>query len=446
MLTIKNYQINYLNYLIITIFFITFGILFKSIGLKIPFVLLQFGLLVIALLYSIVCLSCTKIENNNVLIFYLFILYIFIYNFLYVFIRYNEVDSSFFDVLYYALSEFRLSTIGYFFPLIFIPLINHNLEKLENSLFIIIKIIVIYTLLEQFISLIGFRSFFESFYMDAGIIHSNQIGMKSGLGLYRIWGLIGTPSLLGLFHVITLSYFLYKKDNTWVLLSILAVIMSTSRSAYLALLIVFFLYLLINRKYFMLTVIFVSLSLLLFSMFEYVDYLEDKNSMEHIGLQKFIWGIEGYFLLLFKEIDYIGKDASIYVELQRGDLIMLIDYFSNNPMEILFGKGITYMFVHSNILNLTPFSKHVPIGGDYYILTFFEQYGIVGLILLISTYIIFPFINLIKSKNYLNFIPIMFFVSLMHYPPQHVKILMIFVGYAVWKIYFLKNDQDKEYT
>ena len=95
--------------------------------------------------------------------------------------------------------EFRLSTLSYFLPLVFIPLTKLNIDKFEKFLLFVLKISIAYTIFEQFLSMMGLRSFFEYFYYGSGIVTNNQIGVKS-FGIYRIWGLVGSPQLLGVFH------------------------------------------------------------------------------------------------------------------------------------------------------------------------------------------------------------------------------------------------------
>ena len=56
---------------------------------------------------------------------------------------------------------------------------------------------------EQITSLLGFRGFYEFAYSNSGVVSGNQIGAKS-LGMYRIWGLVGSPQLLGVFHIMSL--------------------------------------------------------------------------------------------------------------------------------------------------------------------------------------------------------------------------------------------------
>ncbi|GIS31971.1 MAG: hypothetical protein Ct9H90mP3_7670 [Flammeovirgaceae bacterium] len=41
---------------------------------------------------------------------------------------------------------------------------------------------------------------------------------------------LGSPQLLGVFHLITLFYLLHKNNNKWAFLSFIAVIFSTSKT------------------------------------------------------------------------------------------------------------------------------------------------------------------------------------------------------------------------
>ena len=73
---------------------------------------------------------------------------------------------------------------------------------------------------------------------------------------------------------------------------------------------------------------------------------------------------------------------------------------------------------------------------------YFEQYGIFGTLLLTLIYFLYPIILLMKKHNYILYIPIIFYLSTFHYPPQISKIMMIFVGLSLWFIY-LKPDTNK---
>ena len=75
---------------------------------------------------------------------------------------------------------------------------------------------------------------------------------------------------------------------------------------------------------------------------------------------------------------------------------------------------------------------YVGLSSDFYILTYFEQYGIFGTLLLTLIYFLYPIILLMKKHNYILYIPIIFYLSTFHYPPQISKIMMIFVGLSLW--------------
>ena len=55
----------------------------------------------------------------------------------------------------------------------------NNVEKFENFIISIIKISIILTIIEQLLSLIGFRGFFENFYASSGVVSSNQMELKA---------------------------------------------------------------------------------------------------------------------------------------------------------------------------------------------------------------------------------------------------------------------------
>ena len=52
-------------------------------------------------------------------------------------------------------------------------------------------------------------------------------------------------------------------------------------------------------------------------------------------------------------------------------------------------------------------------------------------------------LKLIKKHCYMTYIPIIFYISTYHYPPQISKIIMIFVGLSIWHIY-MKEESKKE--
>ena len=118
MITIKNYNFDYFRYLFITSGIILFGILLKVFD-KRPYVLIETALLTFGLLFALIYLSDNKKELiGTSKIFLLFLIYLFIFNLSMVFLRPFEVDVTFFDALFFSIQEFRLSTLGYFLPLL----------------------------------------------------------------------------------------------------------------------------------------------------------------------------------------------------------------------------------------------------------------------------------------------------------------------------------------
>ena len=119
-------------------------------------------------------------------------------------------------------------------------------------------------------------------------------------------------------------------------------------------------------------------------------------------------------------------------------------YFTENPLNLLFGKGITYSFISVEQLSYTNFYDHglnandqafVGLSSDFYLLTYFEQYGIVGLILLFIIFFAVPIYKLFNFHSFVLYIPIVFFLSMLHYPPQISKLMMFFVSFSIWMIY-----------
>ena len=458
MITIKNYNFDYLRYLIVTFGIVMFGILLKSFD-KRPYVIIETILIGMALFLSLICLSNLRsIIDKKTIVIFSFLIYLFLYNLVIVVLRVFEVDISFYDSLFFSIQEFRLSTLGYYLPLIFIPLAIYEHEKFKKSILFLLKISIAYTIFEQLLSLSGFRTFFEALYFNSGVVTSNQIGLKS-FGLYRIWGLVGSPQILGVFHVITLFYMLNAKENLWAFLSLFAVLITTSKTAYLILILLLFLYLLVNKKYLLFSLAAMIIFFISFSLYSFNEHLVYRNSQDYIHIQKLVQSIQGYFLLLTSALDYGAptKSGDVgYYWTNEGPAMRLISYFGNNPLEIFFGKGITYSFMQAGLLEKTAFGQpdvhtdyqfYMGLTSDFYILTFFEQYGLFGILILIVTYLLYPIYKLFKSGSYIFYIPITFFLATLHYPPQISKLIMLFVGYSLWIIYLSHlqpDDKNKE--
>ena len=453
MITIKNYNFDYYRYILITSGIILFGILLKVFD-KRPYVLIETILLTFGLLFSLIYLSDNrKVLINTSKIFILFLLYLFLFNLSMLFLRPFEVDITFFDSLFFAIQEFRLSTLGYFLPLLFIPIAMYEQDRVITIFITLSKIAIAYTIFEQVISMVGFRAFFESLYFNSGVVTSNQIGMKS-FGIYRIWGLIGSPQILGVFHIMTLALMLHSKNNLWAFMSGLCVFLSTSKTAILILILLLFLYLLVNRKYLLLILTGMLIFFIGFTLYSISERMLSIASSDYPHIQKFVQSIQGYFYIMINEID-INHNTSARLIHQTGPLSLLSHYFASNPLELFFGKGITYSFLTTTTLSQSVFAEpdtrinelfYLGLSSDFYILTFFEQYGIFGTLFLSVIYLAYPMILLFKRHSYILYIPITFFLATFHYPPQISKIIMLFLAFSIWVIYLKAGKSSDKIT
>ncbi len=451
MITIRNYNFDYYKYLAITSSIVLFGIILKTFD-KRPYVLIELALITIGLLFCIILIFNNKEKiTERALIFLFFLIYLFIYNLVYVFIRTFEVDISLYESLFFSIQEFRLSSLGYFLPLLFIPLNRYEGDKIIKFFVLLAKISIAYTIFEQFMSSFGFRTFFESLYENSGVVSSNLVGLKN-YGIYRIFGLIGSPQMLGVFHLLTLALLLYKKEKAWAYLSALAVFLSTSKTAILILVLLFLLYLFAKQKYLLLSIALFAFSIVGYILYQFDAYLVSKHSLDYPHLQKFVQSIKGYFLLSTYKLDYETATTGGYYINETGPLAAISNYFSQNPLELFFGKGITYSFMHSPELAMTAFNQidvkvedqyYHALSGDFYILTYFEQYGIFGTLFLTIIFFLYPLLLLIKKHSFILYMPIIFYMSCFHYPPQISKLLMLFVGLSIWLIYLYdRKDND----
>ena len=113
--------------------FLLIGNLARSLSPVIA-AIFEFSLIVLMLFFSIIYLVQTKKSiSNNELIYYSFLLYLILHLIAASIFRPLELHHSFFDIFYYNLSEFRLSTLGYLLPLIFIPIHHKYKINFENG-------------------------------------------------------------------------------------------------------------------------------------------------------------------------------------------------------------------------------------------------------------------------------------------------------------------------
>ena len=119
-----------------------------------------------------------------------------------------------------------------------------------------------------------------------------------------------------------------------------------------------------------------------------------------------------------------------------------MEYFTNEPLQLFFGKGITYSFMPKSLIP-SYFEEFIALGSDYYILMFVEQYGLLGFILFTIIFFVYPIYDIFYKKGIFGYILIAFYLSTIHYPPQVSKLMMILVAYAIWQIY-LSNSSKYE--
>ena len=450
-MSIVKYKLQYTNLLLLTSGIIFFGMISRSIA-KAPAALAEY-LLIFSLLFFAIIYTAQSLreQNDRSLIVYIFLIYLMFHSLGSMIYRPFIIDATLYEVFFFTLSEFRVSTLGYFLPLVFLPLALKQNEKVKKFLIVLLKISIVYTFVEQILSLMGLRTLFEEFYDSAGVVSDNLVGRKS-FGMYRVWGFTGSPQLLGVFHLYALIIMYINKDKLWVIFSIIAVIASTSKTAYLILVILGILYLLKNKNYLILifaTLIFFGTA---FQINEFYNYLRHEQLEDYRAFQSIIQSIKGYFILssnviindtheLIRNGKVITRDFSFFVE--AGPWVTFSEYFYNNPIEIIFGKGIMYSFMPKNLLPLE-FIPYMATGSDFYIIIFMEQYGLVGLMFLLLMFVFYPLYAFFKNDNYHSLVLIVFFLATLHYPPNVPKMMMLIVGYSIYNLYFIKERTQHE--
>ena len=102
------------------------------------------------------------------------------------------------------------------------------------------------------------------------------------------------------------------------------------------------------------------------------------------------------------------------------------------------------IFKYGAASSTDPLFTYKYLTSEYYILTYFNQYGILGLILFLYLFLIYPLYKILKGCEVYYFIPIAFFLATLHYPPQIPKLMMVLVGYAMWKIYigYIRKEHE----
>jgi len=377
--------------------------------------------------------------------FYLsFLAYLIFHMIIAIITRSFEYDVRAYSFILAGLYEFKNSSITFLFPLLYFFINNNNQEKFEYFLIFVLKIAIIYTIFEQVVSLLGYRSFFIA-YMN-GIIYEIHNAYATRLGMYRPFGLVGSPHILGVFHVIGAIYMFRYKQYKWSILGLLAVFISTSITAYVVMIAVIGLYLLYSKKYLLMGIVALLSIGFIFIILDRLEYvfsvlhlLEDLSSFDILVHQ-----IYGFFYQILGVLDLVT-----YVVHDTGPLSLMLSYFSENPENILFGKGMMYTmdlrhYDLFQIHNYGVFAEEFAIKiSDYYILNFIHQYGVLGTILLITIFFIIPIKKMHMHNVHHVLVLNAFLIATFHYAPTNFFILMMFVGYSVYSLYFKGGKLDE---
>ena len=86
----------------------------------------------------------------------------------------------------------------------------------------------------------------------------------------------------------------------------------------------------------------------------------------------------------------VEEESSPQAFIPGGPLYTLVGYYNNNILEIIFGRGLTYSFMQDDLISSSELGAFLYLTSDFYILTFFDQYGVIGVILLIYLFAFKP--------------------------------------------------------
>jgi len=432
-MTTTNIYFNYFNFLKITFIFIFLANIFRAV-FKTEVAILEMFFIFSLLFLSILYIYNNKIKIDKSAVFYILIFYLLIHFFYATFIRPLELDISIFDTFFLNFLEFRLMYIGFLLPLIFIPMLeNEQIDKVNAFVYKLLKFFVILYIAEQILSQIGLRVIFEYIHTSSGLYDPN-IRIPQRLGIYRGLGVVGHPTWSGLISIIAFYYALEKSDKKWVVLSLFSIIFSVTYTAFAILVITLMIYFLHKKYYLLFIFLFGLLSLLFIFTYSFLLYIEDQYmyldlTNPYYSQLQFLYAIRDYFETFTSSIQ---PDNT---RIEGGPLTSLYNYFANNPLNILFGKGLTYAHLGKTDIPFSELMVFHTLSSDYGILTFIEQYGAIGFILLTLVFLILP-LYYIRESNFLDsYILIMFYLGMMHYTPVTSKLLMMLVGFSVFRFY-----------
>jgi len=417
-------MISYRLFIVNSIFvFFTVSILLRIVQKNIVSVL-DFGILFLTLFVGFL-LNKLIVFNNMIIkqsIYYLiFLIYIVLNIVFFSFYRVFELKIDFFDVFLANIFEFKIFIISLFLFMIFFILKDIDKDKFERFIILLLKIGLVYTFIEQILSLFGGRNFFETIYSFAGIVSENLIDLKS-LGFFRVWGVIGSTQLLGIYHLILLSYYLFGKrtNNFWLIMSIIGIILSTSKTAYAILIFMLLVYFVVKRRYLILSIVIIPL---LFGIVYFLTSLDEN----------FVESFVNYFYIMTGELKF-NNELSDYEKL----IINL------NQYTYLFGQGLNYSYSGIEDIPLE-LKKFYYISADYSFMSLINQFGLVGYILFSVVFLIYPTSNFINNYNREHNINlIILWLGTFHYSVFISKLIMLYISYSIFVVYFNYKEKKVE--
>lgn len=429
-----------------------FGLFFRAVAGSIYGLFEFLSILIIIALSLFYYVEKHRINSLNLSasLYLFFIAYLLTNVFVTAIVRSIEYNVEFYSFMLAGLYEFKIASAAFIFPFLFLVINRNNQIRFESFLLILLKISIIYTIIEQILSLAGFRDLFLTI-VDLALPNTVVSPYATRLGLYRVFGMVGGPHILGLLHIVGLLYLIKYQNKGWAMLAFIAIIFSTSITAYAVLVILYFLYLIYTKKYLSIASYVFIIATLLIAMYLRYDYLMSINITSYdeydrlSSLDNLLINISGYFTLIQGEIDPVT-----YKITQTGPLSKIVLLFTSQPELIIFGKGTTYNFTPEHfdlvkIHNYQIFNADVKrMSADFYILNFFEQYGLVGLILKFFIFLIMPLFKLTKDNMHHVLILNSFIISSGHYNPAEYLYFMIFVAYSLYIIYFMQSIKDEK--
>ena len=231
------------------------------------------------------------------------------------------------------------------------------------------------------------------------------------------------------------------KQLIWAALSILALIFTTSFTAYLVFSILATIYLFYNKQYLLLSLfVFTGLSIILAGVIRYEYITLYVNDDDYTRLDRGLDSIYGFFLLFNNTLD-----PTTYYYVNDGPFEIVTKYFKNNPLELLLGTGLSY-FNQGFLMNLNSdyANQFAYLTSDFHFLSYFYEYGIVGSLLLLSVFLIIPLYRINKTNQFDAYILMAFAFSTAHYPIHTTKVCFIYIAFSIFKFY-LYTDKNEKY-